>query len=112
MIVCVFRMESCFLCLEPAKQTCEKCRNFSFCGEEHYSLHVNGRDCFPYRLDTKENVGRYMVASRNIEPGELIFRLGVLFILFYFTECLLIILYNLGSKLWLWDPFMTARRSA
>ena len=99
-------MDRCFFCLEPAELVCETCRSVSFCGEEHYSLHKSSDGCLPYRLDSKDNIGRCMVATRDIQPGELIFRQGERLV------CLVLNNNLAENKQWLWGLSMTASQFA
>jgi hypothetical protein len=56
-----------------------------FCGDEHRDLHrppLTGDDddagshssCYPYLVSNIDGIGRCLVAARNIEPGELVFK--------------------------------------
>ena len=49
----------------------------SFCSEKHRLLHVDGDgSCLPYQVVSEEGAGRgrSVRATRDINPGELIFR--------------------------------------
>jgi len=65
-------LKVCFLCAKPAIETCDKCNLVAFCGEEHKKLHRPENFCFPFMVEQKEGVGRYVVAVRDIEPLELV----------------------------------------
>jgi len=67
--------DTCFICPKPAVKKCSKCCDTSFCGS-HEIFHKNEEtsDCFPYKVDSIEGVGRILRASRDILPGEEIFR--------------------------------------
>jgi len=67
--------DACFVCPEAAVKTCEKCGDVSFC-ESHEQFHSNAetQTCFPYKVNSLEGVGRIIKASRDIAPGEEIFR--------------------------------------
>ena len=70
---------SCFICLAPATKKCEYCDlEVYYCCISHYELHrtkINGEfQCNPFTIKFTETVGRYMVATRDIEPGETIFQ--------------------------------------
>jgi len=62
----------CFICSKPATETCDKCNLVAFCSEEHKKLHRPENFCFPFMVEQKEGVGRYVVAVRDIEPLELV----------------------------------------
>ena len=47
---------------------------FSFCSGQHQALHEEEGRCLPFTVATREIVGRCAVATRDIQPGELIFR--------------------------------------
>ena len=47
---------------------------FSFCSGQHQALHEEAGRCLPFTVATREIVGRCAVATRDIQPGELIFR--------------------------------------
>jgi len=65
-------LKVCFLCAQPSIETCDKCNLVGFCGDEHKKLHRPENFCFPFMVEKKEGVGRYVVATRDIEPLELI----------------------------------------
>ena len=46
----------------------------SFCSTQHQSLHEEAGRCLPFTITRLEGVGRCAVATRDIQPGELIFR--------------------------------------
>ena len=46
----------------------------SFCSTQHQSLHEEAGRCLPFTVATRDMVGRCAVATRDIQPGELIFR--------------------------------------
>ena len=62
----------CFLCAKPSIETCDKCNLVGFCSEDHKKLHRPENFCFPFMVEQKEGVGRFVVAVRDIEPLELI----------------------------------------
>jgi len=46
-----------------------------FCGELHFSYHKHDTDtCLPWSIFSSPQYGRYLVASRDIQPGELILK--------------------------------------
>lgn len=67
-------MTACFLCGSvESLSMCEKCGLCWFCGD-HEAMHRTGenKSCFPFKIERRRNVGRVVVASRDIQPGELI----------------------------------------
>jgi len=65
-------LDVCFLCAKPATSICEVCRLVGFCGPEHAHLHRPEQFCFPFMVEMREGVGRFVVATRDIEPLELV----------------------------------------
>merc|ERR1719266_432028 len=65
-------LDVCFLCAKPATSTCEVCGLVGFCGPEHAFLHRPEQFCFPFMVEMREGVGRFVVATRDIEPLELV----------------------------------------
>ncbi len=68
----------CFICLVPASNKCDFCTDdVYYCCQEHYKLHRSLNDgqlqCNPFVIKSADNVGRFMVATRDIHPGETIF---------------------------------------
>ena len=43
-------------------------KTWQYCTEEHLKLHRPENLCFPFRVEQKEGVGRYLVATRDIQP--------------------------------------------
>lgn len=62
----------CFLCRAPATSVCSFCNLVGFCGEKHEKLHRPEGFCGAFRVEQKEGVGRYIVATRNLEALELV----------------------------------------
>jgi len=62
----------CFLCSKPSQDECKYCNLVGFCSENHGILHRPESMCFPFVVETREGVGRVMVAARDVEPLELI----------------------------------------
>ena len=65
-------LKVCFLCGKPATEVCDKCGLVAFCSEAHKKLHRPENFCFPFMVEQREGVGRYVVAVRDIEPLELV----------------------------------------
>lgn len=66
----------CVICDQPASQACAHCGTISYCGKEHQKEHWPSHKnvCKPYKIERTDEMGRYMVASRDIKPGELIIK--------------------------------------
>ena len=88
-------MAVCFLCEEEARLDCPRCEGVrwveldmkeriiliilliscSFCSEAHQRLHLGEEgSCLPYQVVTTTQAGKAVIATRDIQPGELIFR--------------------------------------
>ena len=65
----------CFLCNNPAKFMCPTCEKVYFCSEDHGRLHCREEfdDCFPYRVDQTDGVGRQLVTTRDVRMGEVLY---------------------------------------
>ena len=74
--------DKCFLCMKVSEYNCAIC-SVPYCSQAHYNLHSfqnpqsssdssDSRYCFPFRVLEREEVGRYVVATRDIDPLELI----------------------------------------
>ena len=64
----------CFLCLKPCAELCSKCNEIPYCSPDHLEVHFDSNFCAPFRVLQKPNVGRFLIATRDIEPGELILK--------------------------------------
>ncbi|KAG7176014.1 SET domain-containing protein SmydA-8-like [Homarus americanus] len=67
---------SCAVCGSPASQRCAKCHLTAYCSKDHQRQHwkTHRSLCSPYRVCQSEELGRYLEASRDILPGELILK--------------------------------------
>ena len=65
----------CLFCGAPGNP-CSACGEASACSPEHLRLHRREEDgeCFPWKVEEREGVGRLMVTTRPIAAGEVIFR--------------------------------------
>ncbi|XP_035790859.1 SET domain-containing protein SmydA-8-like isoform X2 [Anopheles albimanus] len=67
----------CAVCSAPASQQCAACQQIVYCGRDHQRLHwktTHRLECQCYRVVENDCLGRYVVATRNIRQGEVIFR--------------------------------------
>ncbi|XP_059080183.1 SET domain-containing protein SmydA-8-like [Tigriopus californicus] len=63
--------EECFFCQKDCSIRCSAC-GLSACSPQHLTLHRPKAYCFPFRIQSKPEVGRYIVATRSISPLEVI----------------------------------------
>ena len=61
----------CYICSAPGVLQCPDCP-LSSCCQEHDDLH-RGDSCYPLTVLDSDGVGRYVVASRDIAQGVLVF---------------------------------------
>ncbi|XP_066994525.2 SET domain-containing protein SmydA-8 isoform X2 [Anabrus simplex] len=67
---------TCAVCQSPATQCCSGCRCVFYCGRDHQRQHwkMHKSQCQMYKIATDETLGRYLVATRDIKQGEMIFQ--------------------------------------
>ena len=69
--------EACFICglASCELEQCPRCET-RWCCPSHRDLHLDTETgaCFPFSVQWTEEVGRCMVAARDIKAGEVIFR--------------------------------------
>ncbi|XP_033608644.1 SET domain-containing protein SmydA-8 isoform X3 [Cryptotermes secundus] len=55
---------------------CSQCENVAYCGLEHQRSHWPEHKslCSPYSIERTDTLGRYLVATRDIKPGEVILK--------------------------------------
>ena len=68
-------MKCCFLCSKELAEEevveCQECHQAWFCSQECLvELHQPPK-CFPLKVEKNESVGRYLVAARDLAPGEI-----------------------------------------
>ena len=61
-------LDVCFLCGSGPATPCPDCGLVSTCGSLHRQLHRPEKLCFPFRIEFRPAVGRFMVATRDIQP--------------------------------------------
>jgi len=65
--------DQCFFCLEPAVEVCSHCNLAGICDiADHKKIHKPDDVCFPFHVEKRPGVGNIMVASRDIQPAELV----------------------------------------
>ena len=67
---------SCALCSSQCTQSCGICKKVNYCSKEHQKSDwkVHKPNCFPAIVKTNEELGRYLVATKNIKQGETILK--------------------------------------
>ena len=64
---------NCYLCGKSAAPIeCQACHQAWFCSQEHLEELHHPPQCFPIKVETSEVVGRYLVASRDLAPLDLV----------------------------------------
>ncbi|XP_050308456.1 SET domain-containing protein SmydA-8-like [Anthonomus grandis grandis] len=65
----------CEICQKPSNQKCSQCKLVYYCSAEHQK--ENWKDhkeaCLPFEVQSNKELGRYLIAKRDLEPGDLIF---------------------------------------
>jgi len=66
---------TCWVCNSPGLDSSEFYAEMRYCGQEHRELHhpPDHEEPWPFSVREKDSVGRYLVAARDIDKGELIF---------------------------------------
>uniref|UniRef100_A0A0K2TP07 SET domain-containing protein n=2 Tax=Lepeophtheirus salmonis TaxID=72036 RepID=A0A0K2TP07_LEPSM len=66
--------KECFLCQRTCSNLCPDCKSVYICSEEHGRLHrhEDGLKCYSYRASSKPGIGRILISTRTIKPGEII----------------------------------------
>ncbi|XP_037944727.1 SET domain-containing protein SmydA-8-like [Teleopsis dalmanni] len=66
---------TCAVCQVPAKLSCSACKSIKYCGAEHQRQHwkKHKTDCRPFRVANDEQLGRFLLSTRNITAGNVIF---------------------------------------
>ena len=67
-------MRSCVVCAVEASQWCGGCGNVSYCGVKHQKSHwaEHKAVCSPFKIQQSAQLGKYLVAGRNLIAGDLI----------------------------------------
>lgn len=67
----------CAVCNQPASHTCSGCKLVNYCSKDHQKIHWKSEhkgNCKAlFKIERNEVLGRYVVATRDIKKGELIF---------------------------------------
>ena len=64
----------CAQCGCAANQRCTGCHVTFYCSREHQKLHwkVHKSQCCAYKVCSSPDIGRFLVATRDLKPGEMI----------------------------------------
>lgn len=68
-------VKACFICMEEREECltlCPHCQIIYYCGPVCAEIHRHENVCFPIIVRSKPELGRYMVAARDIKPLELL----------------------------------------
>ena len=67
-------MRKCVVCGATSSQWCGGCGNVSYCGVKHQRQHwaVHKSQCGTVKTAHSPLLGNYLVAARNLRPGDLI----------------------------------------
>ncbi|XP_049947959.1 SET domain-containing protein SmydA-8-like [Schistocerca serialis cubense] len=67
---------ACAVCGVPAQEACALCEQTSYCGPQHQRQHwpLHRAACSPLRVATSPQLGRYLVATRDLKAGELLLK--------------------------------------
>ncbi len=67
----------CPVCQKTAETKCTACRQVFYCSKpcqkRHWKEHKFGCKKLPYKVESSAEMGRYLVASRDLQEGEVIF---------------------------------------
>ena len=63
----------CFFCCKDCENTCENCQ-LAFCSSKHFEVHKQNGKCSPWFVEIKPGIGRTVLATRDIQPFELVMR--------------------------------------
>ena len=66
----------CAVCGSPAGSGCSGCHAVFYCGKPHQKAHWKQHKpaCVPYKIAESPELGRHLVAIRNIKPSEVVLR--------------------------------------
>lgn len=69
------KMELCVICNENAPFKCTACKLVNYCGAEHQKKDWPNHKskCRPFKIGHSEELGRYLVATRDIPEKSVIF---------------------------------------
>lgn len=61
-------------CPVPAVSRCGGCQKVGYCSKEHQKLHWKDHkgDCCGWKVSENKRLGRFLIAVRDVKPGEII----------------------------------------
>ncbi|XP_066261854.1 SET domain-containing protein SmydA-8-like [Euwallacea similis] len=64
----------CEVCKAVCTQKCSQCKSVYYCCSEHQRENWKDHkaDCFPYEVSSSQQLGRFLVANRDLRPGDAI----------------------------------------
>ncbi|CAH1964736.1 unnamed protein product [Acanthoscelides obtectus] len=64
----------CEICQQVTQGTCSTCRQVYYCSKEHEHEHkeIHQVSCNPFEIGTSKELGRYLLATRNLKPSDVI----------------------------------------
>lgn len=68
-------MEKCVVCNNNAKFKCAACKQVNYCGAQHQKKDWSNHkiNCRPFKIERSDDLGRYLVATRDIPARSVIF---------------------------------------
>lgn len=68
-------MENCVVCNESAPFKCTACKLVNYCGAAHQKKDwpKHKINCRPFKIERSDELGRFLVAKRDIPPRSVIF---------------------------------------
>ncbi|XP_046688196.1 SET domain-containing protein SmydA-8-like [Homalodisca vitripennis] len=65
----------CAVCSQKGPLTCSACKMVSYCSKEHQKHHwpEHKTQCRPFEVRTSPELGRYLVATRDVAAGEVLY---------------------------------------
>ncbi|XP_071455230.1 uncharacterized protein [Hetaerina americana] len=66
----------CSICSQPSTNICSACKQVAYCTAEHQKKHWEKhiKECCPFKIVHNETLGRYAIAVRDLEAGEVVVR--------------------------------------
>ncbi|KAJ4433467.1 hypothetical protein ANN_15770 [Periplaneta americana] len=66
--------ETCDVCSAPAAHKCSACKQAAYCSKEHQKQDWKKHKdvCRPFEIRSSPELGKYLVASRDLSPGDVI----------------------------------------
>ncbi|CAH0564025.1 unnamed protein product [Brassicogethes aeneus] len=65
----------CEICKIPTEKKCSTCKLVYYCSQEHQKEHWKDHKeaCRPYKVCESQDLGKHLVAVRDLQPGDVIF---------------------------------------